>query len=315
VGNCIFVKQRMEPHEKDIAVIIINYNSSDYTLDCVRSIFAQTNKELDYQLIIVDNASKPEDAIKLRGLESDSRIDVIYSKKNLGFGGGNMLGAGRSNARYLFFLNNDCILLNDCLRILADFCDRNPKTGLCGGQLYSEDHKPIGSFSYMPTPALKFLGPGLLKIFNPPKYPSRHKQHSNPVKVELVSGSGLFFRTDAFNEIGAFDLNLFFYCEEEDLGLRLEKARWDIYFVPEAKYIHFGGGSSSENLVMLKEYYISLMYLFRKHFSGVAYFFLKILYALKFLRKSLKNKRYFPFVGFILRGAPNQESLKYLSQN
>ena len=301
----------MRQEENDIAVIIINYNSSEFTLNCVSSIFAHTLAQVKFQIIIVDNASKPEETIKLKVLDAQPRVEVIYSKLNLGFGGGNMLGAEKASASYLFFLNNDCILLNDCLSKLLPFCRNNPKAGLCGGQLYSGEHKRISSFNYMPTPALKFLGSGFLKIFNPDRYPSRRREYSNPVKVELVSGSGLFFNAKAFNEIGGFDPNLFFYCEEEDLGLRLERAGWDIYVIPEAKYIHFGGGSSSENLMMLKEYYISLMYFFRKHYSAPAYFFLRLLYAFKFLRKSFSNKNYFPFIGFILRGAPMKESLRY----
>ena len=44
----------------EVAVIIINYNSSDYTLQCVNSIIEKTNSELNYQIVIVDNASEME---------------------------------------------------------------------------------------------------------------------------------------------------------------------------------------------------------------------------------------------------------------
>ena len=301
----------MEQYKKDVAVVIINYNSSNFTLGCVESIISHTSQNIGYQIVIVDNASRPEEVFKLKKLENRPLIQILYSEVNLGFGRGNMLVAEKANARYFFFLNNDCLLLNDCLSILEQFCDKNPGTGMCGAQLYSEKRERISSFNYLPTPAVKFLGPGLLRLFSPNRYPKRQKEYSSPVKVDLVSGSGLFFNYQAFKEIGGFDPNLFFYCEEEDFGERLRKMRWDVYFIPEARYIHFIGGSSSENLVMLKEYYISLMYFFRKHYSVVSYFFLKMLYTFKLLRKSLKNKRYLPFVRFILRGAPMKDSLRY----
>lgn len=301
----------MEQISSDVAIVIINYNSTSFTIDCVNSIVSQTSSLISYQIIIVDNASRPEEVEKLKSLEGQSNLQIIYSKENLGFGRGNMLGAERANSEYLFFLNNDCVLLNDCLAILKAFCDKNPLVGLCGAQLYSEKHERIRSFGYLPTPALKFLGPAVLRLFDPQRYPNREKQYHEPVKVDLVSGSGLFFRTSAFREIGGFDPNLFFYCEEEDLGQRLRNDNLQVFFVPEAKYIHFIGGSSMENLVMLKENYISLMYFFRKHYSAVSYFFLKLFYSLRFLKKSLRNKRYFPFVGFILRGAPMKSSLRY----
>jgi GT2 family glycosyltransferase len=301
----------MKKPRKDVAVIIINYNSSRFTLDCIESITSKTSADSTYEIIIVDNASKPEEVIQLKILEGHPHLQLIYSDVNLGFGNGNMLGAERTDARYLFFLNNDCVLLNDCLKILKDFCDNDSSVGLCGAQLYSEKSERIRSFGYLPTPALKFLGPAVLRLFAPKRYPKRDKEYKYPVKVDLVSGSGLFFSNTAFREIGGFDPNLFFYCEEEDLGQRLRKKKLHVYFVPDAKYIHFIGGSSLQNFVMLQEYYISLMYFFRKHYSAIAYFFLKLFYCIKFLKKSLKDKRYFPFVGFIFRGAPMKESLRY----
>ena len=301
----------MEKTSKDVAVVIINYNSSAFTLDCVKSIVSQTGAGTSYQIVVVDNASRPEEILKLQDLEGQPDLHLIYSKENLGFGRGNMLGAEQADARYLFFLNNDCVLLNDCLTILSNFCDGEPSVGLCGAQLYSEKQERIRSFGYLPTPALKFLGPAVLRLFDPKRYPKRDKEYHVPVKVDLVSGAGMFFRGAAFKEIGGFDPNLFFYCEEEDLGQRLRNRGMQVCFVPQAKYIHFIGGSSSENLVMLREYYISLMYFFRKHYSGVSYFILKLFYSFRFLKKSLTNKRYFPFVGFILRGAPMKFSLRY----
>jgi len=301
----------MEKVSSDVAIIIINYNSTGFTLDCVKSIVSQTSSLISYQIIIVDNASRPDEVERLRSLEGHANLQTVYSKENLGFGRGNMLGAEKANSEYLFFLNNDCVLLNDCLAILKGFCDKNALVGLCGAQLYSEKHERIRSFGYLPTPALKFLGPGVLRLFAPQRYPNREKQYYEPVKVDLVSGSGLFFRTSAFREIGGFDPNLFFYCEEEDLGQRLRNNGLGVYFVPEAKYIHFIGGSSTENLVMLREFYISLMYFFRKHNSKISYFFLKLLYVFKFLRRSFRDKKYFRFALFILKGAPMKYSLRY----
>lgn len=301
----------MNLSEIDAAVIIINYNSSDYTLNCIQSISEHTSREVRYQIVVVDNASRTEEIQKLRTIEDQPNIHIIYNDRNLGFGTANMIGVNHCDARYFFFLNNDCLLLNDCIGILKDFCDKNPQTGMCGPQMYSGTGDKRLSFNYTPTPALKFLGPSFLRIFQPARYPKRKRDYDYPVKVDLVPGSGLFINSKAFKEIGGFDPNLFFYCEEEDLAERLREHKWDVYFVPDAQYIHFGGGSSDANLVMLKEYYISLMYFFRKHYSWFSYILLKLLYACKLIKKSLADKRYLPFVGFILSGAPLKDSLRY----
>jgi GT2 family glycosyltransferase len=295
----------------DVAVVIINHNSSEYTVNCVQSIHAQTAKNIDYEVIIIDNASRREEVKKLSALHNSPHTTIKYSDRNLGFGAANMLGASQTKAKYLFFLNNDCLLLNDCITVLKDFCDDHPATGMCGPQMFSADGKKILSFNYIPTPALKFLGPSLLKIFNPSKYPKRSANYQKPLKVQVVPGSAMFMNSKAFSDIGGFDPGLFFYCEEEDLAVRMKAFNWDIYVVPDAKYIHYGGGSSKTSFVMLKEYYISLMYFFRKHYSTPAYVMLKLLYAVKLLKKSFTNVKYWPFVSFILRGAPVEESLRY----
>jgi len=42
----------------DIAIIIINYNSSQLTQECIQSIIEKTDSALNFQIIIVDNSSE-----------------------------------------------------------------------------------------------------------------------------------------------------------------------------------------------------------------------------------------------------------------
>lgn len=49
----------------DISFITINYNSSILTIKLIESIVAQT-KDLSFEIIIVDNASKKDDLFKLK---------------------------------------------------------------------------------------------------------------------------------------------------------------------------------------------------------------------------------------------------------
>ena len=41
----------------DVSCILINYNSSDYTLQCVASLLENTQNDLDIEIVVVDNAS------------------------------------------------------------------------------------------------------------------------------------------------------------------------------------------------------------------------------------------------------------------
>jgi|GEM_PF-6682602 len=44
-----------------VAVIIINYNSSEFTIKCVESVLENTAGDFTYQILIVDNAYNGED--------------------------------------------------------------------------------------------------------------------------------------------------------------------------------------------------------------------------------------------------------------
>jgi GT2 family glycosyltransferase len=142
---------------KKVSVIIINYNSSEYTIACIRSIIDLTPVDLPYEIIVVDNNSQIADFENLSNNIPDFHVvKLIKSKINLGFAGGNTLAMNYSDAQYVFFLNNDCLLLNDNLGILCRFMEENPDAGTCTAQMYSCDKPFHHSFNYFTTLKLNF---------------------------------------------------------------------------------------------------------------------------------------------------------------
>ena len=108
----------------DIGIIIINYNKSDLTINCVRSIIENTGTNFNYQIVVIDNASSYKDysnLVKSFDEPGYENIKVVRSVINTGFGGGNMFGIQHVDANYYAFINNDTILLNDCLSILKKY--------------------------------------------------------------------------------------------------------------------------------------------------------------------------------------------------
>ena len=83
----------MNDKKFQVAIIILNYNSSDYTLDCVKSIRENSPKKITHQILIVDNNSSNEEYGKLNILSEQEDIKIIRSDVNLGFAGGNMAEA------------------------------------------------------------------------------------------------------------------------------------------------------------------------------------------------------------------------------
>lgn len=306
----------MNSRKYQVAVILVNYNSSQYTLDCVRSIQAQTHS-VRYQIIVTDNNSRPEEKSKLNELLGLPNVQVIFNPENLGFSGANMIGVKSADADYYYFLNNDCILLNDCISILYDFMVSHPEAANASGEMFIADGTYEYNFRYFPSIALKLLGSGTLRLFQPQAFPSRHIRFQQPTAVDLVNGSSMFIRAIPFEKIKGFDTRYFLYCEEEDIALRLRREGFSTYLVPAAKYQHFVSRSTQQegsiNLPFLKEFYISFLYYFGKNYGPFHRLFIQLFYVIKIGRKVFSNLDYGRLAWFILRGAPEKESLRYRS--
>ena len=301
------------PRVPTIAVVILNYNSAEYTLRCVESIHRHTADLSRVSLIVVDNDSSPADRQRLAPL-ADHNLRIIQSDRNLGFSGGMMLGAHNTVADYYFFLNNDCEFLNDVVSILCGFMEDHARAALCSGSMSNADGRPRSSFNYFPSLALTLLGSGVLRFLRPHRYPERRRLPDRPLPVDVVTGAAMFVRGTVLKALNGLDTGYFLYCEEEDFALRVKQAGWQTYCVPQARIMHVGGASSSNTELrpaMQREFYISFFRYLRLHHGALYGLAFRAVLALKTLRRALAGKAEFGLVCFVLQGAPGKASLRY----
>ena len=271
---------------KDIAVIMINYNTSKYTLECIQAVITKTSEVISYEIIVVDNNSELSDYQKLKeNFPKQSNISLHRSFINTGFGGGNMFGAQFAKARYLLFLNNDALLKNDCLNISYRFMEEHQKVGVCTAQNFNENDEFVPSFDHDKGMRRLLFGRSFQEKMNPKKYPKRKHEYTSPIEVSWVSGAFLFFRKDAFEKIGGFDTNIFLYWEEMDLGRRLRKNGYSSVLVPEAAFLHYQQKSSGFSKAINKEAKLSELYVLKKHYSFLHYKVIQIYYIFTLLFK------------------------------
>jgi GT2 family glycosyltransferase len=297
----------------DIAVILINYNSSEHSINCIRSIIEKTSKNLLYQIIITDNCSEKEDYLKLKSFCDEANlpnIELHRSHINSGFGGGNMFGVQFANANYLAFLNNDTLLKNDCLSILKNALDTDTNIGIAGAQAYKENGDFMISLDHFASPAREIIGRSFLESINSKKYPKRKKLYKNPLQVNFVPGSFMFVRATDFYEVGGFDTTIFLYYEETDLCIRLAKKSKFAYLIPEAEFIHFHGVSTGKSLAIKKELKISLLYIMRKHYGFFGHKIVMAFLIVKYFFSSILKPKNWSLFFLILTGAPLSKSLK-----
>lgn len=299
----------------DIGIVMINFNNAELTINSLKTIKEHTSDKLNYKIIVVDNASEIDDFKNLKKaineLPDSFPIQLVRSRINTGFGGGNMMGVQHLNADYYAFINNDTLLQNDCLSILKEFMDSHKEVGIAGAQMLDQHGNQIPSFGHFPSLAREIIGTSYLELINKKKHPRHRKIYQEPLKVNYVNGSFMLCKSSYFDNVGGFDTNLFLFFEESDISLRLLKEGNPTYLVPEARYLHYQGKSMPDSINRKIELKTSLFYVVRKHYGYLHYLFLWLFFIIRYGFTSLVKPKYFPLFYRILIGMPLSKSLRF----
>ena len=271
----------------DVSIVIVNYNTYNLTQACIESIYKRT-KDVDFEVIVVDNDSKDDSVIKFR---NDSRISLIESNKNLGFGRANNLGIKKAKGRYVFFLNSDTILLNNAVKLMADFMDEHGKRlgiGGLGCLLTGSDGKR--THSYAPFPRMGRVlkdewGDHFLKRFG-----RRMKRLEEGISIDesmtyfpvnYVTGADLFVARETINRYGSFDPDFFMYYEEAEMQYRWYKNGLKSYILCSPQIVHMEGGSQRKASVQKQLTQLKSMFIyFKKTNSRWKYTFFRLAFGI-----------------------------------
>lgn len=98
-----------------ISIIVPVYNAESYLEQCIKSVLAQSN--VDLELILVDDGSTDGSLKICRRWENDSRVSVI-STENRGVSAARNLGLQKASGKWILFLDSDDYLLDNCLENL-----------------------------------------------------------------------------------------------------------------------------------------------------------------------------------------------------
>jgi len=301
----------------DVSIIIINYNTRDLTLQCLKSIFENT-RNIDFEVIVVDNASTDGSQAMIKN--SFPEVILIENNDNLGFGRANNIGAKYANGKYLFLLNSDCLLIENTIKAFYEFMEENncdETIGVVGAMLFDKDMNQNSSYCKFPTKTRAIYNI-IITILNKKigfsiKLPrtSNYKLSSNIDEVDFITGADLFILKKIFDELNGFDEQFFMYYEETDLQKRMELIGLKRIILSEKRIIHLEGASTINKNNSLKPSATvrdSMLKYFKKHSNFIAYsaFYLIItpllIYPLLVKKYSVKEKR--EYRRMLLRKSP-----------
>lgn len=213
-------------------IITVAHNSARWLARWGQALGAQT--EQDFELIVFDNASRPEERPHASALPIGARL--IQSEDNLGFAGANNRAAREATSPYLVLLNPDAFPEPAWLAELIALAESHPEAGAIGSTQVRADDEAT------------FDGTGDVMLASGLPYRSNFgkRRRATPCLGETFAacGAAMLIRRDAFEAVGGFDERYFCFVEDVDLCFRLRLRGYTMLQSPDAIVHHVGGGST-----------------------------------------------------------------------
>ena len=232
---------------KDVSIIIVNYKTHDLCASAIKSV-AEKSRGFSYEIIVVDNSDNKDEFEALENSLKPYGVIVVDAHGNVGFGAANNIGAKLTSGKYLFFLNNDTLLINNAILELFKFMEANPDVGVAGSNLFDKDSNPAHSF--IPVEKNAKYEKKSTSILGHFKYFSKGKRidfNYSDIPQEIFGyccGAAFMISKADFEKLNGFDKDIFMYGEESLLEYRLiHELSKKIYNVPSSKIIHLEGAS------------------------------------------------------------------------
>ena len=223
-----------------LSLVIVHYNTSDDLGRCLESV-RRHPPACELGIVVVDNASSDPGLEAVQGEHPD--VHWIRNSGNVGFARAANIGMSALDAEYHLVMNPDIVVQPGSLDALLRFADAHPKAGVVGPQLLNEDGSIQDScrrFYSFRTLLLRRTVIG--KVWRGSGEIDRHLMrdfdHLAPRPVDWILGGCMLVRRRALERTGAMDERFFLYFEDVDFCYRMWQAGWDVFYCPEARFVH-----------------------------------------------------------------------------
>jgi GT2 family glycosyltransferase len=233
----------------DLSIVIVNWNTGDLLRRCVDSIVT-TPPSLDYEIVVVDNASSDDSLARLRGDAAlaaswrDGTLRIVENAENLGFGAANNRAFALSRSPFVLLLNPDTVVTPGAIDVLADRLRSDPAIAACGPRLLNANGTLQTSvWRNPPTPWEIVLANLRLYRLLPARIRGElllgpHWPHDRRRRVRMLSAAAVLVRRTAIDAVGGFDERFHLYGEDNEWCLRMARAGWTLLFEPAALVRH-----------------------------------------------------------------------------
>jgi GT2 family glycosyltransferase len=217
----------------NLSILLVSYNSRRYLADCLESIrqFAPPETEV----IMADNASS-DDSVDFVAREYPW-VRIVRNNRNLGFSAANNLAGKQALGKFILLLNTDTVLVEP-IGPAVDWLDGHPEYAVLTISMLSKERIPSACTGKFPSPLRLMLLRNMLMA--PQQFGDKYAY-----EVDWVQGSFLLIRGEQWSALGGLDENYFMYVEDADLCKRVWDRGLKCAYLPQIRYIHFGGYSAA----------------------------------------------------------------------
>jgi len=235
-----------------LLIVIVNYQTPDLAIDCLRSIAPQIAPEM--RVAIADNLSG-DDSIERIGRAIDLNhwnwATILQLQRNGGFAFGNNAAirpalASSDPPEFVLLLNPDTILRDGAIQALLDFMQQHPRAAIAGSRLEDPDESAQISAFRFHSIASEFergIRLGFVTRLLAPKVVAQPVPE-NPSQTDWVAGASMIIRSEVFGDIGLLDERYFMYFEEVDFCLAAKRAGWQVWYLPASRVVHLVGAAT-----------------------------------------------------------------------
>jgi len=254
------------------SIIFIHRNNLHNIQNAVDSVIS--SMKANDEIIIVDNNSSDDSMIKLK---KPKGVKIISNQCNSGFGYAANQGMSIARGKYYLICNNDIKLFENTLDLFEKYLEKDNSSGLIGPQMISPNGDYMNSYGYR--------NPSFFSQLDLIGRPIKNKAVKNFSQVGILRGACLAVNRGMVNDLGAYDEDFFFYHEETEWCVRINRSKkWKVMFAPEIKITHIGGASTEKVFIKSRiEFFRSRLLFWKKIFPKYQVIFLYIFNFTKLL--------------------------------
>ena len=217
--------------DNKVSVVIPNYNGKRFLAACLKALLSDAPEA---ELLVVDNGSA--DGSRELVEREFPGVRLIALDQNYGFPRAVNEGIRAASRPYVILLNNDTEVLPGFTDALADALEADGRAFSAQAKLISlyDPERIDDAGNYYCA-----LGWAFARGKDRPA-----ACYEEPGAVFAACAGAAAYRRELFEKIGSFDEAHFAYLEDIDVGWRASIAGYRNLYVPSAKVLHAGSGTS-----------------------------------------------------------------------